>query len=263
VAVVGGTGTFGARAVAEFLDRGHEVCILSRRAPIGRGAAMHRCVDLASGEGLPDALSGVEVVVDASNATRPGAMRKVLVGGTARLLGAEVAVGVRHHVLLSIVGINLVPFPYYRVKLEQERVVLRGPVPASVLRSTQFHQLLDRIFGATARFGFLPGGRIPLQPVDAAEVASELVRSIEQESRVEMHEIGGPETARLSELARTWMEATGRRRPLIPPPIFGRAGRALHDGALTAPEVRAATRTFARWLRARREWSEPNVVAAQ
>jgi uncharacterized protein YbjT (DUF2867 family) len=263
VAVVGGTGTFGARAVAEFLNRGHEVCILSRRAPIGSGAALHRRVDLASGEGLPDALSGVEVVVDASNATRPGAMKEVLVRGTERLLGAEVEVGVRHHVLLSIVGIDLVPFSYYRVKLEQERAVLEGPVAASVLRSTQFHQLLDRIFGATARFGFLPGGPILLQPVDPGEVASELVRSIEQGRWVEMREIGGPETAPLSELARTWMEATGRRRPLIPPPIFGRAGRALHDAALTAPEVGPATRTFARWLRARREWSEPNMVAGR
>jgi uncharacterized protein YbjT (DUF2867 family) len=178
VAVVGGTGTFGARAVAEFLERGHEVRILSRRAPNGTGAEFHRRVDLASGEGLPEALSGVEVVLDASNATRPGAMRKVLVRGTERLLRAEAEVGVRHHVVLSIVGIDLVPFPYYRVKLVQERAVLGGPVPASVLRSTQFHQLLDRIFAATARYGFLPGGRIPLQPVDPGEVARDLVRAM-------------------------------------------------------------------------------------
>jgi hypothetical protein len=109
VAVVGGTGTFGVRAVAEFLDRGHEVRILPRHAPAGESAGFHRHVDLASGEGLPDALSGVEVVVDASNATRPGAMTKVLVRGTEHLLRAEAEVGVRHHVVLSIVGIDRVP----------------------------------------------------------------------------------------------------------------------------------------------------------
>ena len=256
VAVVGGTGTFGARAVAEFLCRGHEVRILSRHAPTGDGVALYRRVDLVSGEGLPEALSGVELVVDASNPTRRAAMQEVLVRGTERLLHAEAEAGVRHHVLLSIVGIDLVPFAYYRVKLEQERAVLEGPVAASVLRSTQFHQLLDRIFAATARFGFLPGGRILLQPVDPGEVARDLVRAIEQGSWVDMRQIAGPETARLGELARTWMEATGRRRPLVPPPIFGRAGRALRTGALTAPEAQTTTRTFARWLRERREGGE-------
>jgi uncharacterized protein YbjT (DUF2867 family) len=263
VAVVGGTGTFGVRAVAEFLDRGHEVRILSRHAPAGESAGFHRHVDLASGEGLPEALSGVEVVVDASNATRPGAMRKVLVRGTERLLRAEAEVGARHHVVLSIVGVDRVPFAYYRVKLEQERAVLRGPVAASVVRSTQFHQLLDRIFAATARYGFLPGGRILLQPVDPGEVARDLVRSIEQRSWLEMRQIAGPETAPLSELARAWIEVTGRRRVVVPPPIFGRAGRALGEGALTAAQGQPTTRTFASWLRDRRQWSEPNAVAAR
>jgi hypothetical protein len=68
-------------------------------------------------------------------------------------------------------------------------------VAASVVRSTQFHHLLDRIFAATARFGFLLGGPILLQPIDPGEVARDLVRSIEQESWEEMREIGGPETA--------------------------------------------------------------------
>lgn len=254
VAVVGGTGTFGAAAVAALARRGHDVWVLSRHRPDGPEAEGHRRVDLASGEGLCGALSGIEVVVDASNGSRPGpAMREVMLGGTRRLLAAERAVGVAHHVLVSVVGIERVPFSYYRVKLEQERVLAGSVVPSSVFRSTQFHQLLDGVFESASRFGVLPGGSIALQPVDAREVAGVLVDALERGPWQERREIAGPEVLAVSALARSWSAATGRRRLVVPAPILGRLGRALRDGALTAPEAQRATLSFAKWLSRRDE----------
>lgn len=249
VAVVGGTGTLGALVVEALVRRGHEAWVLSRHAPTGVQTLAYRRVDLTSGEGLPDALSGVEVVVDASNVARPGRrMRSVLIDGTGRLLRAEAQVGVVHHMLISIVGIDAAPFSYYGVKLEQERAAGRSSVPASVLRSTQFHQLLDRVFTGAARFGVLPGGRTPLQPVDAREVAYALVGAVEEGPWAGSREIAGPEIMPLSDLARTWIAVTGRRRLLVPVPIPAAAGRALRDGALTAPKARRGTLTFVDWL---------------
>lgn len=257
VAVVGGTGMLGALVVERLVRRGHEAHVLSRHAPPGVRISTYRRVDLASGEGLPEALSGVEAVVDASNVARPGRRaRSVLVDGTGRLLRAEAEVGVVHHVLISIVGIERVPFSYYRVKLEQERALVQSRVPVSVVRSTQFHQLLDRVFESASRFGVLPAGRIPLQPVDPREVADVLVCALEQGPWRERREVAGPEVLPLRTLARSWSAATGRRRLTIPTPLPGKSGRALHDGALTNPEAQRGTLTFAQWL-SRRDVEEP------
>jgi uncharacterized protein YbjT (DUF2867 family) len=261
VAVVGGTGTVGALVVEELLRRGHQVRVLSRRPPAGRRPIEYRRVDLASGAGLPEALSGIEVVVDASNALRTGrGMEEVLVRGAMRLLAAETEVGVRHHILISIVGIDALRVPYYAGKRAQERVVHEGPVTASVLRSTQFHQLLARLFAASARFGLLPGGRIPLQPVDADEVAVALVGHLEKGPWSGRREIAGPEIVPLQQLARSWLAVTGRRRLLVPLPTFGATGRALRAGALTSSEASRGTLKFARWLQ---EGGAPSRSVAQ
>ena len=257
VAVVGGTGMLGALVVETLVGRGHEAHVLSRHAPTRMRTSTYRRVDLASGEGLPEALSGVEAVIDASNVARPGRRaRSVLVDGTGRLLRAEAEVGVVHHVLISIIGIERVPFSYYRVKLEQERALAESRVPVSVVRSTQFHQLLDRVFESAARFGVLPAGQIALQPVDAHEVAEVLVSALEQGPWRERREVAGPEVLPLSALARSWSAATRRRRLPVPAPLVGKVGRALRDGALTDPEAQRGALTFARWL-SRRNIEEP------
>ncbi len=241
VAVLGGTGTLGTLVVAELRDRGHEARVLSRH---GHGRAQ---VDLMTGAGLPDALAGAEAVIDASNSTRRA--RAVLVEGTGRLLRAELEAGVEHHVLISIAGIDELPFGYYRCKLEQERLVRESEVPATVLRATQFHQLLEQVFAGAARFGVLPGGSIPIQPVDPREVAILLVDAVDAGPlSLELRSLAGPEVASLSSLARTWMAATGRRRVRVPIPVPGAGGRALRGGALADPQAPRGTVTFARWL---------------
>ena len=120
IAVVGGTGTLGRQVTAELDRRGHEVRVLSR-------SSQQFPVDLASGQGLAGALAGCGVVIDASSAQRQA--RQVMVEGSARLLAAEEQAGVGHHVCISIVGCDRVSMGYYRVKVDQERVVTQGPVP--------------------------------------------------------------------------------------------------------------------------------------
>ena len=252
VAVLGGTGCLGSAIADELVQHGHEVSALSRRPRNKPSPVDHVGVDLSSGAGLPDALSGVEVVVDASNATRPRAVRKVLVEGTRRLLEAEERMGVRHHVLVSIVGIEHVPFGYYWAKLAQERLVAEGPVSATVLRATQAHQLVHRTFSITSRVGFLPRGEFALQPIDPREVARTLGAALEAGPLQTRLEVAGPQVLGLTELARLWLAAMGMRRVLVPVPIVGRAARALRAGALTALASASGALTFDDWLTASR-----------
>lgn len=249
IAVTGGTGTLGARVVTELVRRGHDVGALSRTAPAALPAgAHHHAVDLVTGAGLDDALRGVEVVVDASNGPPNGA-DDVLVGGTRRLLSAERAAGVRHHVGVSIVGIEDVPMGYYRTKVAQEEEIVRGGVPWTILRATQFHDLVAMLFGATSRYRVLPGFRALLQPVAVDEVALAVADLAEGAPRLAREEIVGPEVVELRDLARAWRAQTGRRAMVVPGRLPGGLGRALRRGGLIDPDapVRGRT-TFAAWL---------------
>jgi uncharacterized protein YbjT (DUF2867 family) len=242
IAVTGGTGTLG-RPVAEALRaRGHDVRVLSRSAP-------EYPVDLTTGEGLDAALEGVEVVVDAANGPPSKKAAAVLVDGGRRLLEAEARAGVRHHVCVSIVGIEDVPMAYYRVKVAQERVVEEGGVPWTIVRATQFHDLLAQLLGTAARFFVQPAPGAKFQPVEVGEVAQAVADVAEGEPRRGRLSVAGPEVHELRELGRLWRQASGRRGPAVPFPLPGGAGRALRAGALTAaqPDVRGTT-TFASWL---------------
>lgn len=241
---MGGTGVCGSAVVAELRRRGHQPRVLSRRAG---SAPDHYPVDLTTGVGLATALAGADAVIDASSTRSTRAMRQVLVAGSERLLRAAAEAGVGHHVVPSIVGIDLVPLGYYRVKVEQEQAVLHGPVPASVVRSTQFHELLDEFFGKLARFGVLPRSPAPLQPIAAREAATALVDTAER-GPGERVEVAGPEIMPVTEFARAWLVGTSRRRLLVPVAAPGKYGRALRAGALTAPDARRGTVRFVEWL---------------
>jgi uncharacterized protein YbjT (DUF2867 family) len=241
-AVVGGTGTIGRRIAAALSRDGLEVRVLSRSAD-------RYPVDLTTGAGLEAALAGCDVVVDASNGPPSRNARAVLVEGSRRLLGIEARAGVGHHVCVSIVGIEDVPMRYYRLKLEQERVVESAAVPWTIVRSTQVHDLLGSMLTAAGRWHVLPAARAQFQPVDVDEAAAAIAAVATDAPRRARTTVAGPEVHDLRSLGRIWRKATGRYAIEIPIPLPGKLGRALRDGRLTCtnPDVRG-TRTFAAWL---------------
>jgi uncharacterized protein YbjT (DUF2867 family) len=244
IAVAGGTGTIGRRIASVLARDGHEVRALSR-------SAAEYSVDLTTGAGLEAALEGCDVVVDASNGPSSHKARAVLVVGSRRMLEAERRAGVRHHVCVSIIGIDDVPIAYYRVKVEQERVVEGGGLPWTIVRSTQFHDLLGALLSAAGRRYVLSAARAQFQPVDVDEAADVVAAVATDPPRLARTTVAGPEVHDLRSLGRVWREATGRRAIEIPIPLPGKLGRALREGRLTCanPDVRG-TRTFAAWLRA-------------
>ncbi|HEV3055929.1 MAG TPA: SDR family oxidoreductase [Solirubrobacteraceae bacterium] len=243
IAVAGGTGTVGALLLRELTGRGHEVRALSRRSSSFP-------VDLRTGDGLEHALEECEVVVDAVNSASPFGAAETLVAGSERLLNAERAAGVGHHICISIVGCDRAPMAYYRVKVQQERVCEHGPVPWTIVRATQFHELIAGVFAAGGRWRLLPSVGARLQTVAASDVAASLADVAVGPPLRRRYTVAGPEIVDARELARRWQAVTGRRALRVPVAIPGKLGKALRDGALTAarPDVRGAV-TFEEWLR--------------
>ena len=232
ILVTGGTGSLGHRVVNRLRGPGYEVRTLSRSA---RGVGVVRG-DLRTGEGLAQALKGVGVLIHC--ASSPTKTRQTDVEGTGHLLEAAGRAGVSHVVFISIVGVDRNPYlPYYRAKLEAERIVERAPMPWTILRATQFHEfvlkqirLLERIPIMMAPRGFL------LQPIDIGEVADRLVELSLSEPAGRVPDIGGPEIKTLPDLARSYLKATGRPRRVVEVPVPGKAARALREGVLLAPD---------------------------
>ena len=246
IAIVGGAGTLGKYVTGELAARGHEVRVLSR------GSA-HFPVDLVTGQGLALAVDGCAVVIDTSNAAAPRRAAQVLVEGSRRLLAAEERAGVGHHVGISIVGCERIPMGYYRVKAEQEQVIERGPVPWSMVRATQFHELVAMALAAAAKWHVLPIPAVRLQTIAAAEVGrvvADVADGVPSRGRIQ---VAGPQVTTAAELARTWLAATGRRAMSVPVPVPGKLGRALRADALTAADADVlGTQTFGEWLDATR-----------
>lgn len=221
------------RRVVELLDPADvEVRVLSRSGQTGtiRG-------DLATGEGLGTAVRGVDTIVHCASSP----FRKtwqVDVEGTKRLLEAAAEAGVSHVVYISIVGIDRVrSYPYYRTKLDAERVVEGSPVPYTILRATQFYDFVLKAIRLLERLPvmIIPNG-FPGQPVDVGEVAGRLVELALSESAGRVPDVGGPEVRTLSDVVRGYFETTGRKRSTLTFRLPGKTARALRKGALTCPE---------------------------
>ena len=247
VLVTGGTGVLGRRVVERLRTTGSGVRVLSRsgRAGTVRG-------DLLTGEGLDGALRGADAVVHlATNPYRK--THQTDVGGTERLLQAAARAGVSHAVYISIVGVDRNPFPYYRAKLNAERVVERSPVPWTILRATQFHDLVLSVMRLVGRIpvgAVVPKGFL-LQPIDAGEVAGRLAELARSGPAGRVPDVGGPEVRTATELAHTYFEASGRRRRLVELPLPGKAAYAFREGAQTCPDCAYGSVRWEEFLRNR------------
>lgn len=236
VLVTGGTGTLGRRIVAHRPD----VRVLSRRA--GNGAVVG---DLVKGTGIDEALAGVDVVLHCASGQARGADP----AGTRTLIEACRKSDRRPTLIyVSIVGIDRVPMPYYADKLESERLLEASALPWTILRATQFHDLMVRILSAV-KGPIVPAPiGLKFQPVDADEVAQRLVELADQPAQGRVDDLGGPEVRGLPDLARAFVRGTGRHKLVLPVPLPGKLAAALRAGGLTTPEHAVGRVTFEEFL---------------
>ena len=251
VLVTGGTGLLGRRVARALAADGHPVRILSRSpAPPPLPGVEVSVADLRTGAGLPEAAAGASAIVHC--ATDPRASRAVDVEGTERLLGAARGAGRPHVVYISIAGVDRIPISYYRAKLAAEAAIARSELPATVLRTTQFHEFAADLVDRMTRLPLVPtprGWRI--QPIDVDEVARRRADAVASGPATRLPDLGGPEIFPVAELVRERLRDAGRRRPVLELPVPGAFFAALRAGANLVPGNRAGGATWREFLAGR------------
>ncbi|MYS93678.1 MULTISPECIES: SDR family oxidoreductase [Streptomyces] len=208
IVVVGGTGLIGSQVVALLREKGHDAV----------AAAPSTGVDTLTGEGLAEALKGADVVVDVSNSpsfdTEPAL--DFFTRSARNLFAAEKEAGVRHHVGLSIVGVDQVPgYGYYQAKVAQENAVRGSGVPFSIVRATQFFEFVAPVMnmsteGTQVR---LPSTR--LRPIASADVAAAVAEAAQGAPSNGIRNIAGPEVHGLDRLGELTLAAKPDGRTVV------------------------------------------------
>ncbi|HEU0189942.1 MAG TPA: NAD(P)H-binding protein [Mycobacterium sp.] len=237
ILVAGGTGTVGRVVVQRLLDAGMQVRVLSRgRRAQQAGGAQPVFGDVRTGDGLTEALAGVDTVV-------------ACVDPVGRLVDAALEAGKPHLVYTSIVGIDRVPFAYYRRKLVDEELIRDSGLPWTVLRATQFHDLIAAGLRALAISPVMvvPAGW-SFQPIDVRDVGARLADLARAAPAGRVADVGGPEVLPITELARRYLRAVGKRRPVLSLPVPGKVARAYRAGGHLTPDRAVGTISFDRYL---------------
>jgi uncharacterized protein YbjT (DUF2867 family) len=242
IVVIGGTGLIGSKLVEKLRRAGHE--------PLA--ASPDTGVNTLTGDGLPDALAGAQVVVDVANAPvwEDAAVLDFFQTSSRNLLAAEAAAGVMHHVALSVVGADRLPESgYLRAKLAQEETAKTGPVPYTILRATQFFEFIGRIADSSTDGDTVRLAPVFVQPESADDVAAALAEVAVSEPVNGIVELAGPEQFRLDELARRVLSAKNDPRPVTADVHARYFGAELDDHSLTpGSNARIAPTRFEDWL---------------
>ena len=240
ILITGGSGSLGRHTFSYLLKAENTVRISSRserKANVPIEVEWARA-SFETGEGLDEAVRGIHTIIHA--ASDPLHPQKVDVEGTRKLLEKAKAAGVQHFFYISIVGIEHFPgFAYYKAKRAAEQLIERSGIPYTILRATQFHELLD--------FYFLPPlFKLPFialvptsfkyQLIDIGEVALRMAELAQAKPSGRVADIGGPQILTMGELARTWAKARGINRHIIHLPMPGRTAAGFRKGLHTCAD---------------------------
>jgi uncharacterized protein YbjT (DUF2867 family) len=241
IAVLGGTGRAGRHAVDALTEQGHDVVAMSRSTG----------VDVITGDGLDAALAGVETVVDAATGPSPEREPATEFFTTAarNLQEAAQRAGVERIVVVSIIGTDRFSGGYGAAKLAHEEATLAGPIPAVIVRASQFYELVGQLVDWGRRGDTIQVPRMRTQPVAARTVGEALAR-LATDGSAPLVEIAGPREESLVEMARLLLERRGEPTPVeaVSDPADPDAALMEAGGLLPGPDAILAGPTFAEWL---------------
>jgi uncharacterized protein YbjT (DUF2867 family) len=251
IAVTGATGRLGSHLVEVLEQRGHHV------VPIARSKG----VDVISGEGLDEALAGVDAIIDTATGPSPDqAEATAFFTASARnLQRAAAAAGIERIVVVSIIGIDKFQGGYNAAKVAQEQALLEGPLPVRIVRAAQFHEFVEPLVGWTIQDGVAHVPEMRTQLVAARAVAEALADAAEepeiQNGRIT--EIAGPNEERLADAAAALFASRGdpveireSRGGLLAEPGSPDATAYAEGAALPGPGAKLAGPSFEDWLKA-------------
>ncbi len=237
VLVTGGTGTVGRIVVDHLVAAEQDVRVLSRGRRAQQSTGVRYVVgDVQTGDGLGAAMDGVDTIVHC-------------VYPSEHLVAAATRAGAPHLVYVSIVGIDRVPFALYRMMLANERLIAESGLPWTVLRATQFHDLIAFLLRMLAKPPVLalPSG-LRFQPVDVRDVGARLAQLALGEPIGRAPDFGGPQARAIDDLARSYLAIVGKRRPIVPVRLPGKVFGGIRAGGLLTAEHAGGTITFEEYL---------------
>lgn len=235
--VTGGTHGLGVPTVELLRAAGHDVRVLSRKAGAGRYQG-----DLSNSAGLDAALMGVDTVVHLATSRRKD------IGHTRNLLDAAKRAGIAHLVFISIVGVDRIPYSYYRDKVASEQAIAGSGIPFTILRATQFHTLIAALF--QRRLPVLLAPAVSLQTIATEEVAARMVQLASGAPAGRVPDIGGPEILTIREYAERWNRAHGTNKPVWTIRIPGKTIAAFKAGHHMTGLPGYGTQTFSEYATA-------------
>jgi uncharacterized protein YbjT (DUF2867 family) len=242
IVVIGGTGRIGSKVVAILRQGDHEVI----------AASPDTGVDTISGEGLKEAMAGTQVVVDLANSPsfEDKAVLEFFQTSGRNLHASEAAAGVRHHVALSIVGIDRSDNGYFRAKVAQEKLIVSSGIPYTIVRSTQFMEFLGGIAAEAAqgnKVRISPGLFQPIAAEDVAPIVAEVALAAPANGIVE---IAGPDRAPFNEIVARYLKAIGDPRQVVKDPEARYFGGQVEERSLVPlGEARPGRIAFDEWIR--------------
>lgn len=251
ILITGGTGMLGRHVTTHLREAGYQIRLMSRcptPSTVSPGTEWAQA-DLETGQGLADAVQGVDSIVHTASSPLWHS-QQVDVDGTRQLLEQARAAAISHFVYISIVGIDHMPFGYYGSKLAAEALIQSSGLPWSMLRATQFHSFLDGTLRAVTRIPLLTPLPTDLrfQPIAESEVARRLCELVQAAPAGRVPDIGGPEVQTLGELAKMWLMLRKMHRLILPISLPGKSAHAFRQGYTTCPERAIGKITWAQWV---------------
>lgn len=239
-AVIGGTGRIGSQVVR----------ILNREGHTATPHARSEGVDLLTGKGLNEAMAGADVAINLINSpTFDDASHTFFRSTMDNMLAAAQRSGVRHAVILSIVGVDRVPgLDYYRAKVLQEDVLKAGPIPYSIVRATQFFEFMDAVLDWTADADTVRLPTTRLQPVAAAEVAQVVADTAAGPPLNGTRDLAGPDVIHLDEIGRITLAARGDARTVITDDTAGMFAAVAGDAIIAGNSAEIGRAHYRDWL---------------
>jgi uncharacterized protein YbjT (DUF2867 family) len=244
IVVIGGSGLIGSKVVNKLRQLEHQVIAASPATG----------VNTITGEGLKEALSNTDVVVDLANSPsfEDKAVMDFFQTAGPNLLAAEVNAGIRHHVALSIVGVDLMQnIGYMRAKKVQEDLIRESGVPYTIIRSTQFLEFLPGIAKEATKGNEVHLSSVQFQPIAAEDVASFVAQTALTAPINGIIEIAGPERSSIYELVARYLQRVDDPRLAISTGKSEYYGGQVSDTALVpAGEAKSGAINFEKWLSA-------------